>query len=103
MLVTNLSGGKGSKMKNAYLNAEYVLPNEHSMKEKSLERYLEIKINPILLTKEIDEIIVVGEYKRSDGVLLKEKNNKLFNYKRPTVEVVGNEDKQKAIVYCYPR
>ena len=77
-----------------YSTATY---DNHSM-GKSLKKYIEIKISNILLSNQISNIIVVGNYDRTQGILEKEKNDKLFNFKRPTITV----DNDTAIVNCYP-
>lgn len=56
----------------------------HSMGQ-SLERYIEMKLQDIIFSDSISEIRVVGNYDRSKGISVKEKNDKTFNYKRPTV------------------
>lgn len=58
-------------------------PLNHSMGE-SLKMYLELKIHPYILSHEFDEIRVIGQFDRSEGVSPKEKNGKLFNWIRPT-------------------
>lgn len=73
-------------------------PNEHSM-GNSLEKYIEMKIPKIILDKAVENIVINGAYIRENCNLTKEKNDKLFNYKRPTFEVSGNT----VYIYCYPR
>lgn len=58
---------------------------EHSM-GKSLEKYIELKVNDKIYDKDIQKIIVRGKYIRDDKQIKKEKN-KRFNYKRPTIEI----------------
>ena len=69
----------------------------HSMGQ-SLERYIEMKLQDIIFSDSISEIRVVGNYDRSKGISVKEKNDKTFNYKRPTVFVNGDV----ATINCYP-
>ncbi len=69
----------------------------HSMSQ-SLERYIEMKLQDIIFSDSIYRIHVVGNYDRSIGVSTKEKNDKIFNYKRPTVFV----DNGVATINCYP-
>ena len=71
--------------------------DSHSMGD-SLKKYIEMKLPDILFSDKISEIHVVGNYNRNQGVSLKEKNDKLFNYKRPTVML---ED-HVGLVNCYP-
>lgn len=69
----------------------------HSMGQ-SLEKYIEMKLQDIIFSDSIYRIHVMGNYDRSKGVSSKEKNDKVFNYKRPTVFV----DNGVAIINCYP-
>lgn len=69
----------------------------HSM-GKSLERYIEMKLQDIIFNNDIEKIRVIGCYNRNSGISVKEKNDKIFNYKRPTVFVHNNV----AIINCYP-
>lgn len=77
-----------------YTSATY---DEHSM-GKSLKRYIEIKLADEIFDEKIKTIKIVGEYDRLKGVSKKEKNDKLFNYKRPTTIIDGDT----AIIRCYP-
>ena len=70
---------------------------KHSMGE-SLKRYIEIKLSDEIFDEKIETIKIVGSYDRLEGVSKKEKNDKLFNYKRPTTVVNGNI----AIIKCFP-
>lgn len=65
---------------------------------KSLEKCIEMKLQDIIFDDSISEIHVVGKYDRSEGISTKEKRDKAFNYKRPTVSIKGNF----AIINCYP-
>lgn len=69
----------------------------HSM-GRSLERYIEMKLHDIIYSDLISRIYVLGNYDRSNGISVKEKNDKIFNYKRPTVFV--NDD--VLTINCYP-
>lgn len=71
--------------------------DEHSM-GKSLKRYIEIKLVDEIFDEKIKTIKIVGEFDRLKGVSKKEKNDKLFNYKRPTTIISGDT----AIIRCYP-
>lgn len=69
----------------------------HSM-GTSLETYIKMKLQDILLNSAISEVEVIGDYNRNGGTFLKEKDGKIFNYKRPTVLI----DDNVAIINCYP-
>lgn len=75
----------------------YSTYEKHSMGE-SLKRYIEIKLVEDLFSDDVEEIKIVGEYDRLEGVSRKEKNDKLFNYKRPTIQIKDNI----ATIKCYP-
>ncbi len=77
-----------------YSVADY---DSHSM-GKSLRGYIEMKLPDVLVNDKISEVHIVGNYDRSQGISPKEKNDKLFNYKRPTVVVKDHI----AIINCYP-
>ncbi len=79
--------------------AEYCVANydSHSMGD-SLKEYIEMKLPDILFSEKISEIHIVGNYNRSQGISPKEKNDKLFNYKRPTVIAKDHV----GIINCYP-
>ena len=71
--------------------------DSHSM-GTSLKKYIEMKLPDILFFDAIDEICVIGRYYRESGLSGKEKNDKPFNFKRPTVTV----DNKIAFLNCYP-
>jgi hypothetical protein len=75
----------------------YSTYNKHSMGE-SLKKYIEIKLIEEIFDDKIKKIKVVGDYDRVKGISIKEKNDKLFNYKRPTTIING----EVAIIKCYP-
>lgn len=81
-------------IKSGYSTATF---ENHSM-GNSLQKYIEMKLQDIIFDNTITEIHVVGNYDRSSGISIKEKNDKIFNYKRPTVFVKKNI----AIINCYP-
>lgn len=64
-------------------------PYQHTM-EDSLQRYLEIKMHHLLLQKKPYHIKIVGEYDRSNIISKFEKTGKMFNWKRPTVSILGD-------------
>lgn len=57
----------------------------------SLFDYLEMKIHPLLKEKEYKNIWVIGDADRSGGISSYEKNDKLFNWQRPTAEIRGDD------------
>lgn len=79
---------------NGYSIATY---DNHSMGE-SLKGYIGMKLPEELFDNSILEIHIVGNYDRNVGISIKEKNDKLFNYKRPTIRIIDNI----AIINCYP-
>ena len=74
-----------------------VTPNMHSM-GLSLERYMEIKVHPLLDEYNGTRVIVRGYFNRSYGISSKEKTDKLFNYIRPT----ANIDDSILYINCFP-
>ena len=74
-----------------------ITPNSHSM-GLSLKRYMEIKVHPLLDEYNGTRVIVRGYFNRSYGISSKEKNDKLFNYIRPTATI------NNSILYinCFP-
>ncbi len=72
-------------------------PSEHTM-GTSLQRYLEIKVHPLVDEHNYTKVIVRGKFERAYGISSKEKNNKLFNYMRPTAEI------ENSVLYlnCFP-
>jgi hypothetical protein len=75
-------------------------PSCHTM-EKYLYRYVAIKIHPAIESFKGNSIIVCGNYERKKSIIsCKEKSDKLFNWKRPTVELEkGNGN---LFVNCFP-
>lgn len=73
-------------------------PNRHTMSAKSLLRYLEIKVHHLIQERDWKRIHIVGEYDRRCVISTNEKNDKFFNWQRPTAEVRGNE----LVIKCYP-
>lgn len=74
-----------------------VKPEEHSM-GCSLVRYMDIKIHPLLIRNKYNKIVVRGLFDRSIGISSKEKDNKMFNYMRPTAMI------NSGVIYinCFP-
>lgn len=63
-----------------------VSPDEHTMGD-SLQRYMQIKVHPLIDGSDYEKIIVQGKFDRTYGVSSKEKTGKLFNYMRPTARI----------------
>ncbi|GAA3251090.1 hypothetical protein ACFO1B_43780 [Dactylosporangium siamense] len=70
----------------------------HTMSFGSLLRYLKIKLHHLIDIRDWSRIRVVGAYDRNCVVSTAEKNDKLFNWQRPTAEPDGDE----LIVKCFP-
>ena len=68
------------------------------MSVPSLRRYLEIKVHHLIYERDWASIRVVGAYDRDCVVSANEKNDKLFNWQRPTAEVHGDD----LIIKCFP-
>lgn len=60
--------------------------------------YLELKVHSIVQQYDWRRITVVGQYDRSCIVSSLEKDDKLFNWQRPTAEVAGSE----LVLKCFP-
>lgn len=65
-------------------------PQDHTM-GKSLFNYLDMKIHYLLKEREFKNIWVIGDADRSTGIPNYEKNDKLFNWQRPTAEIRGDD------------
>ncbi|MGH3628645.1 MAG: hypothetical protein ACRDRL_14575 [Sciscionella sp.] len=70
----------------------------HTMSVSSLCRYLEIKVHHLIQDHDWARIRVIGDYDRDCVVSANEKNNKLFNWQRPTAEVQGDD----LVIKCFP-
>lgn len=78
-------------------NLLQIAPANHTM-GTSLERYLEIKVHPIVESSDYNLIVVRGQYDRSCGISVKEKSGKMFNYIRPTAVIEG----ATLYINCFP-
>jgi hypothetical protein len=65
---------------------------------KALLPYLELKVHSLIQQNDWRSIRVIGEYHRGCCVSELEKNDKMFNWHRPTAEIAGTE----LIVKCFP-
>lgn len=63
-----------------------ISPTEHTM-GVSLQRYMKIKVHPLIDEYNYKKIVVRGKFDRTYGISSKEKNDKLFNYIRPTAKI----------------
>ena len=71
---------------------------QHTMNARRLFRYLEIKIHHLIQDHDWASIRVVGEYDRGCVISANEKNDKSFNWQRPTAEIYGND----LVIKCFP-
>src|SRR6185369_9377621 len=71
---------------------------KHTMCATALESYLKLKVHHLVDLRDWSKIIVIGEYDRECCISEREKNDKLFNWHRPTAEVVGDD----LFIKCYP-
>jgi hypothetical protein len=72
--------------------------HRHTMSVPSLRRYLEIKAHHLLAERDWASIRVIGAYDRACTASANEKNDKLFNWQRPTAEVHGDY----LVIKCFP-
>jgi hypothetical protein len=73
-------------------------PAQHTMAAGRLFRYLQIKVHHLIQEHDWPAILVVGEYDRQCVISANEKNDKLFNWQRPTAE-----DRDGCLVIkCFP-
>lgn len=80
------------------LNYSSLMVKNHSM-GKYLKQYLELKVHHLFKNiSENNEITIIPDFSRNAVISSIEKNDKLFNYMRPTVTI----EKGKYIVHCYP-
>jgi len=70
---------------------------KHSM-HSSLTKYLEMKINSELSLAKTKTILIQGKFDRNKGISKIEKNDKLFNYMRPTISA----DAYDLSLNCFP-
>ncbi|GAA1022116.1 hypothetical protein Aple_064720 [Acrocarpospora pleiomorpha] len=70
----------------------------HTMSVPSLRRYLEIKVHHLIQDHDWARIRVIGDYDRTSVISTNEKNDKLFNWQRPTAEF----NAEALTVKCFP-
>jgi len=80
------------------LGASPIDAYRHTMSVPSLLRYLEIKVHHLIQDYDWARVRVVGDYDRTCVISENEKNDKLFNWQRPTAEMQGDG----LIVKCFP-
>ena len=82
-----------------YFNAQICSPKEHSM-ENFLDKYVSMKMHHLIRINNecFSRVRIIGSYDRSIHVSKDEKNDKRFNFKRPTAFIDGD------ILYlcCFP-
>jgi hypothetical protein len=71
---------------------------QHTMNARRLFRYLEIKVHHLIQEHDWASIRVVGEYDRGCVISANEKNDKLFNWQRPTAQIHGDD----LVIKCFP-
>lgn len=94
----------------AWRNSAFTLPrsrpwpaspidhDRHTMSVPSLLRYLEIKTHHLIQHQDWQRIRVIGAYDRDCVISANEKNDKPFNWHRPTAEAFGDE----LVIKCFP-
>lgn len=73
-----------------YFSLLQMYPKMHSM-GNSIYSYLKIKINSNLELDKIEKIKIIGKFDRFSGVSNNEKDGKLFNFMRPTINLCEDE------------
>ncbi|TMR95670.1 hypothetical protein EJK15_27595 [Nonomuraea basaltis] len=68
------------------------------MSVSSLFRYLKIKVHHLIQDYDWARIRVVADYDRCCVISAYEKNDKLFNWQRPTAEIQGKD----LVIKCFP-
>lgn len=93
LFVSHLSSNK------EYFSSSQIDSTNHSMGQY-LEEYVDMKMHHMLTEyqKDIKKIVIVPIYDRSVLVSKKEKNDKLFNFKRPTIFSEG----ETVYLACFP-
>ena len=82
---------------NAFSTLLAIDPLEHTM-GVSLKRYLEIKVHHLFDDGNFDAVIIRNNFDHQSGISNKEKNNKLFNYIRPTATI----ENSTLYINCFP-
>lgn len=80
-----------------FSNLLAVMPSKHTM-GSSLNRYIGLKVHNLVDESAYDQVIVRSYFDRSCGISTREKNDKLFNYIRPTATI----DNSTLYINCFP-
>jgi hypothetical protein len=80
------------------LGASPIDPYWHTMNVSSLLRYLEIKVHHLIQDRDWARIRIVGDYDRECVISTNEKNDKLFNWQRPTAQIQDDT----LVLKCFP-
>lgn len=64
------------------------MKTRHTMATDNLDRYCKSKIHSLFISSGVKQIKIVPAYKRDKKASETEKTDKLFNFKRPTAEIV---------------
>lgn len=72
--------------------------SQHTMTEKDTLLYCKSKIHSLFRDTDVDKISIVPTYDRTKSISDTEKNDKLFNYKRPTAEIID----KVGYLYLFP-
>ncbi|MBP5993757.1 MAG: NUDIX hydrolase [Candidatus Moranbacteria bacterium] len=91
--VKNISSNK------EFFDVSACLSSDHSMGD-ALHRYIEMKMHHLIQSKqdEFSKVRVIGSHDRSAHVSTDEKNDKLFNFERPTAFLDGDT----LYLCCFP-
>lgn len=71
---------------------------QHAMTEQDTVKYCESKIHSLFHKSNIKKVCIVPTYDRSKSISDTEKTDKLFNYKRPTAEIIDDT----GYLYTFP-
>jgi hypothetical protein len=97
-MTTSVSGLPVTITRSCRFAAAPVDARQHTMNARRLFRYLEIKIHHLIQEQDWASIRVVGEYDRGCVISANEKNDKPFNWQRPTAEIHGDG----LVIKCFP-
>ena len=97
-MTASVSGSPATITRACRFAAAPVDARQHTMNARRLFRYLEIKVHHLIQQHDWDSIRVVGEYDRGCVISANEKNDKPFNWQRPTAEIHGDG----LVIKCFP-
>jgi hypothetical protein len=98
MMTAPAPGGAQTGTRDCPHRAWPVDPGQHTMTPERLFRYLQIKVHHLIQEQQWPRILVVGEYDRQCVISANEKSGKLFNWQRPTAEILGG----CLVIKCFP-